>query len=118
MSFSILRPISALSSEASAKLEKKEDTKASEKELDDVLLQIRKNKAHFDYHEKHPEDKTHNHAEIKDEDLPVLDDEFAKNQRRQRLNPLNAVKIGSVNRPHRELDFNGLHHFHIVDLEE
>jgi FKBP-type peptidyl-prolyl cis-trans isomerase (trigger factor) len=57
---------------------KEEKIETTEKEVDDVLLQIRKNKAHFDYHEKNPEDKTHNHTEIKDEDLPVLDDEFAK----------------------------------------
>lgn len=58
---------------------KKDDpVEASEKEVEDVLLQIRKNKAHFDWHEAHKEEKGHNHPEIKDEDLPILDDEFAK----------------------------------------
>lgn len=61
---------------ASAKADKKEE--ASEKEISDVLLQIRKNKAHFDWHNAHPEEKGHTHPEIKDEDLPKLDDEFAK----------------------------------------
>jgi len=51
---------------------------ASEKEVADVLLQIRKNKAHFDWHKTHPQEISHDHAEIKDEDLPVLDDELAK----------------------------------------
>lgn len=51
---------------------------ASEKEVSDVLLQIRKNKAHFDWHKSHPEEKGHDHFEIKDEDLPKLDDELAK----------------------------------------
>ncbi len=51
---------------------------AGEEEINDVLLQIRKNKAHFDYHKNNPEDKGHDHAEIKDDDLPELNDEFAK----------------------------------------
>ncbi len=56
----------------------KNDSGATEKEVEDVLLQIRKNKAHFDYHKDNPEDKEHNHSEIKDEDLPALDDALAK----------------------------------------
>ncbi len=67
----------AKSSVASAKLEKN-DQEAGEEEIEDVLLQIRKNKAHFDWHEAHKEEKGHNHPEIKDGDLPILDDEFAK----------------------------------------
>ncbi len=51
---------------------------AGEKEVEDVLLQIRKNKAHFDWHEAHKEEKGHSHPDIKDEDLPELNDEFAK----------------------------------------
>lgn len=57
---------------------KVETPEASDKEVEDVLLQIRKNKAHFDWHEAHPEEKGHNHPEIKDEDLPELNDEFAQ----------------------------------------
>jgi len=57
---------------------KNEKVEASEKEVADVLLQIRKNKAHFDWHQAHPEEHGHEHAEIKDEDLPILDDELAK----------------------------------------
>lgn len=59
----------------------KEEVEATEKEIEDVLLQIRKNKAHFDYHQKNPDEKGHNHAKLdleKEENLPVLDDEFAK----------------------------------------
>jgi FKBP-type peptidyl-prolyl cis-trans isomerase (trigger factor) len=58
--------------------ERREETEASEKEVADVLLQIRKNKAHFDWHQKNPDEKGHNHPEIKDEDLPELNDEFAR----------------------------------------
>jgi FKBP-type peptidyl-prolyl cis-trans isomerase (trigger factor) len=58
--------------------EKKENLEATEKEIADVLLQIRKNKAHFDYHEQHKDETGHNHPEIKDEDLPELNDELAK----------------------------------------
>ncbi|PIR40172.1 MAG: hypothetical protein COV33_01250 [Candidatus Zambryskibacteria bacterium CG10_big_fil_rev_8_21_14_0_10_34_34] len=58
--------------------EKKEETEVTDKEVEDVLLQIRKNKAHFDYHKNNPEDKEHHHPEIKDTDLPELNDEFAK----------------------------------------
>ena len=53
----------------------------TDKEVEDVILQIRKNKAHFDYHKNHPEDKNHNHKDLeleKEENLPILDDEFAK----------------------------------------
>lgn len=57
---------------------KVETPEASDKEVEDVLLQIRKNKAHFDWHKAHPEEKGHNHPDIKDEDLPELNDEFAK----------------------------------------
>lgn len=60
---------------ASAKEDKIE---ATEKEVDDVLLQIRRNKAHFDWHKAHPEKKGHDHPEIDDKHLPELSDEFAK----------------------------------------
>ena len=70
------RAIASHSAEASR--DKQEKTEATEKETDDVLLQIRKNKAHFDWHETYKEEKGHDHPEIKDEDLPELNDEFAK----------------------------------------
>jgi trigger factor len=57
---------------------KEEKTEATEKEVEDVLLQIRKNKAHFDWHEAHKNETGHDHPEIKDEDLPPLDDKLAK----------------------------------------
>lgn len=55
-------------------------TEATDKEVNDVLTQIRKNKAHFDYHKNNPEDKDHaNHPDYdKEENLPPLDDELAK----------------------------------------
>src|SRR5690606_33932463 len=67
-----------LAKEASSvtKLDKEE---ASDKEVEDVLLQIRKNKAHFDWHQQNPEHKEHDHPDLeKEENLPKLDDEFAK----------------------------------------
>ncbi len=53
-----------------------------EKEIDDALLSIRKMRAHDKMHEndthEEGEEAKHDHGEIKDEDLPPLDDEFAK----------------------------------------
>lgn len=60
---------------------KEEKIEATDKEVDDVLLQIRKNKAHFDWHKNNHEEKGHNHPQLdleKEEDLPKLDDELAK----------------------------------------
>lgn len=60
--------------------ETKLDTEeAGEKEIADVLLQIRKNKAHHDYHIQNPDDKGHDHPDFdKEESLPPIDDELAK----------------------------------------
>jgi FKBP-type peptidyl-prolyl cis-trans isomerase (trigger factor) len=60
---------------------KDEEAEASDKEVDEVLLQIRKNKAHFDWHKNNQDEKEHNHPALdleKEENLPVLDDELAK----------------------------------------
>lgn len=57
------------------------EASAGKEEIDEVLLQIRKNKAHFDYHQKNPGDKSHNHDGKNmesEENLPPLDDELAK----------------------------------------
>lgn len=46
-----------------------------------MLLQIRKNKAHFDYHKNNPNDNDHSHKNLdleKEESLPPLNDELAK----------------------------------------
>lgn len=59
-------------------VKKEESIEVNNKEVEDVLLQIRKNKAHFDWHKAHPDEKDHSHPEIKDEDLPILDDQLAK----------------------------------------
>lgn len=68
----------ARGSGALAKLDKK-DLEVSEKEIEDVLLQIRKNKAHVDWHKNNPEHKEHDHPDLeKEENLPPLDDELAK----------------------------------------
>ncbi len=70
----------AVSSKQSAS-RKEEKIEATEKEVDEVLLQIRKNKAHIDWHKNNPEDKNHDHAGVdleKPENLPPLDDELAK----------------------------------------
>jgi trigger factor len=61
--------------------DKEEKTEATEKEIDAVLLQIRKNKAHFDWHKAHKDENGHNHPDLdleKEENLPKLNDEFAK----------------------------------------
>lgn len=55
------------------------EIEVSDKEIDDVLLEVRKNIAHQKLHtEGGLSDEDHNHEEIKDEDLPALDDEIAK----------------------------------------
>jgi trigger factor len=61
-------------------LKSKDEEIATDKEVDDVLLQIRKNKAHFDYHKNNPDDHDHaNHPDYnKEENLPAIDDELAK----------------------------------------
>lgn len=52
---------------------------STEKEIEDVLLQIRKNKAHLDWHKEHKDEDHHNHPDLdKEENLPPLDDELAK----------------------------------------
>jgi FKBP-type peptidyl-prolyl cis-trans isomerase (trigger factor) len=58
-----------------AKDEKPEE--ASEKEIDDVIKNLRVNLAHQKLHEDIGHDN-HDHAPIKDEDLPVVDDSFVK----------------------------------------
>lgn len=51
----------------------------TDKEIDDVIKNIQQNIAHQKMHADSGEDQnTHNHAEIKDEDLPEVNDEFAK----------------------------------------
>ncbi|MEI6843306.1 MAG: trigger factor [bacterium] len=48
-------------------------------EVEDVIKNVRQNIAHQKMHEQNGLDEhTHNHGEIKDEDLPAVDDEFAK----------------------------------------
>ena len=54
-------------------------TTATDKEVEDVIKNIQQNIAHQKLHSDSGEDQnTHNHAEIKEEDLPAVDDEFAK----------------------------------------
>jgi hypothetical protein len=72
---------------------------AGKEEVENVLLQIRKNKAHFDYHKNNPDEKEHNHSNLdleKEENLPVLDDEFAKliNFQRAFEGSARMIKIG------------------------
>jgi trigger factor len=52
---------------------------ATDKEIEEVLLQIRKNKAHFDWHKANPNEKNHDsHPDFdKVENLPALDDALA-----------------------------------------
>jgi len=58
---------------------KEDKLEVTEKDIEDVILQIRRNKAHADLHEKegHSHDD-HNHPEIKDEDLPKFDDAYVQ----------------------------------------
>lgn len=62
--------------------EKKSDTKfeAEDKEIENVLLEIRKGKAHTDWHKENPDEKDHaSHPDFnKEENLPALDDTLAQ----------------------------------------
>lgn len=59
------------------KIETKQE--ASEQEVDNVILQMRKNKAHYDFHKHNKEVESHNHKDFdKEENLPPLDETFAK----------------------------------------
>ena len=48
-----------------------------EKEIDEVILNMRREIAHAKFHTDHPE-AGHDHGEMKDEDLPAIDDDFLK----------------------------------------
>ena len=69
-----------ISKEIREKNEKKtEEIEVTDKEVDDVLLQIRKNKAHIDWHKQNRDADHHNHPDLeKEENLPPIDDELAK----------------------------------------
>jgi len=54
---------------------KDEDGKATEKEIEDMIMNLRKQVAHMQYHHNNPDDHGHNHAEL---EPAALDDEFAK----------------------------------------
>jgi FKBP-type peptidyl-prolyl cis-trans isomerase (trigger factor) len=60
------------------KKEKSDEVKATEKEVEDVIKNIRWNIAHEKLHRDNPELNTHDHPEIKDEDLPLLDENLLK----------------------------------------
>ncbi len=51
---------------------------ATDKEVEEVIKNIRWNLAHEKLHKDNPDLNTHDHPEIKDEDLPPLDDELVK----------------------------------------
>ena len=51
----------------------------TEKEIEDVIKNLRQNVAHAHMHEKEGLDEhNHDHGEIKDEDLPEIDEAFLK----------------------------------------
>ncbi len=62
---------------AKEEMSKEDNIEVTEKDIDDVSTEIRKNFAHRKLHE-HGSDYNHDHPEIADEDLPTLDDEFVK----------------------------------------
>lgn len=71
---------------AKVEMNKPDDpVEVNDKEVEDVIKSVRQQKAYQEYHQKHKLDSNnHNHLteskrpEIKDEDLPIADDEFAK----------------------------------------
>ncbi len=68
-----------ISKDVLSKEDKDTSLEVSEKEIEDVVLQIRKNKAHFDWHQANPNADHHDHPDLdKEESLPEFNDEFAK----------------------------------------
>lgn len=68
-----------ISKDVLSKEDKDASLEVSDKEIEDVVLQIRKNKAHFDWHQANPNADHHNHPDLdKEESLPEFNDEFAK----------------------------------------
>ncbi len=53
-------------------------TEVTDGEVDEVINNIRHNIAHQKWHAEHPEDTSHGHGEMKEEDLPKVDADFVK----------------------------------------
>lgn len=99
------------------KASKKNETdnfEASEKEIEEVLLQIRKNKAHFDWHKANPKAEGHNHPDFeKEENLPALDDtlavsagnfkDLAEMKDKVKLNVVESKKMKAMEKKRAEL---------------
>lgn len=62
---------------AKAEMAKEDDVTVTEKDIDDVVLEIQKNWAHMELH-KNGAEHNHENPEIKDTDLPEFNDEFVK----------------------------------------
>jgi len=57
---------------------KKSETTVTEKEVDDVIHDIRQNIAHQKVHNENGSGKEHNHRKVEEKDLPEVNEEFAK----------------------------------------
>jgi trigger factor len=57
---------------------KTEEVSLTEEEFNKFILQIKRAKAHDDFHKANPDIKGHDHEEIEDENLPELDLEYIK----------------------------------------
>lgn len=95
---------------------KEEKKEVTEKDIEAVLLQIRKNKAHEDYHKNNPKDVGHNHPEIKDEDLPPLDENFVKTL--GDFKDLNDLKLKIKDNLEKEREFRAKDKKRIEIVEE
>ncbi len=64
---------------AKKEIDKKSDKIAvTDKEVDEVIMDIRQNLAHEKVHAEAGGGKDHNHRKVEDSDLPIVDDDFAK----------------------------------------
>lgn len=54
---------------------KESKEEVTDKEVDDVIINIQKEVAHFEYHQSHADEHDHGHGEL---ELPEINDEFAK----------------------------------------
>jgi FKBP-type peptidyl-prolyl cis-trans isomerase (trigger factor) len=63
---------------AKSATENPEEVTVTDEELDNAIRELRQMRAHQKMHDDGVEHDNHNHQEISDEQLPVLDDEFVK----------------------------------------
>ncbi len=63
---------------AGSETREKKDITVEEKEIDESLLELRRMRAHQKLHDENIEHTTHDHREMKEDELPAIDEAFLK----------------------------------------